>query len=612
MKTLLPNPSSEDDVRELVKTLEQKTPPSLESSERVLEKARTFFAVALSAILGEEEITGEQVQLNEVPAKHHGDYALQVPHLMRDMKRYRGEILPALKEHLDAQEGLPFHGFELVGPFLNFCIHRAPFIRQVLTEIQSQGRDYGRTTSHAGKRVIVEYSSPNMGKSLHVGHLGTTLVGQGLANIFEAAGALVFRVSHLGDWGTPCGMLQVGHELFAEDPDIQALRETPSQFYSTIYARFNEAQKDDPAIREKAKAAFAALERGEDDSLDFWRTVREESAEELDAIYSGMNIQFDTYLGEAFYEPYLEDTIDRLLRDELAAVDGEAVLVDLEEEGLKKVLLRKSDGATTYFARDVVALFKRKELFHYDLTAYVVGSEQTLHFRQLFAIGKKMGYLDDAACVHVPIGLITQKGAKISSRAGGALGAVELRDAIFERAKGQVDETLSELSEEARQKIADQLTNGALFYNQLLTAPGKSTDFNLESILDMKGKSGAYLQYACVRGKAILKKVSGDPIPLAEIEEEHFDAIDESALTLVKLSVLLPDIVDQSCTQRSPHPLAHYLHTVGQAINHFYQRVRIKDLEGAEKTLYLAILAGVVKTLERGLEILNIEVPDRM
>ncbi|MCB0329775.1 MAG: arginine--tRNA ligase [Bdellovibrionales bacterium] len=614
MTTLLPTPQSEEEVKNLVASIEaryaEKKHPF--GHQYALERLRTRIAATLTDILGEDPLLASDVTLAAVPAQHIGDFAIQVPHLMKDMKRYRGEILPQLKERLQAQTDLTFSVLELVGPFLNFSLAKHQLIAMALEEIESLGSQYGLGSSQREKRVIIEYSSPNMGKSLHVGHLGTTLVGQGLANLFEAAGAIVFRVSHLGDWGTPCGMLQVGYSLYANEPEIQSLAGRPSKFYSAIYSKFNEAQKENPELREQAKEAFARLEQGEEAALAFWKKVRAESAVELDRIYEGLSIHFDTYLGEAFYEPYLRNTIDELLQSDVATPDGPAVVVNLEDAGLKSVLLQKSDGATTYFARDVVALYKRKELFDYDLAAYIVGSEQTLHFRQLFELAKRMRYLGKASCVHVPIGLITQKGSKISSRAGGALGAEELQEAIFERAKSQVDESVPELTEEERATIAHQLTNGALFYNQLLTAPGKSTDFNLDNILDMRGKSGAYLQYACVRGRGILRKVGNPEIPLGEIQEELLNALDESALQMVKDSLLLPDVIVQCCEQKSPHPLAHYLHTIGQSINHFYQRIRIKELKSPEKDLYLHVLEKTVITLENGLRIMNIEVPDRM
>lgn len=545
MTTTLPNPLSESEVKDLVQSIEQGRESKRGTVDQwyFLERLRAALATLISEIVG-EEISSHEVTLAAVPPNHDGDFALQVPLLMRDMPRYRGEILPKINNRIFDLSDFKISYAALVGPFLNFSLSTSSLVATTLHEIEQLGPRYGCTNAQSGKRIIIEYSSPNMGKSLHVGHLGTTLVGQGMANIFEAAGATVFRISHLGDWGTPCGMLEVGCSMYEK--------------------------------------------------------------------YESLDIDFDAFLGEAFYEPYLHHTIQMLREAGIAEQDGEAVVAKLEEGGLGTVLLQKSDGATTYFARDVVALFKRKELFDYDLALYVVGSEQTLHFRQLFAVAQRMGYLKGAECAHLPIGLITRNGSKISSRAGGALGAEELRDAIYTRALSQVTEALGYLEQDQQSLIAKQLTNGALFYNQLLASPGKSTDFNLSKILDMKGKSGAYLQYACVRGKGILRKVGYPQLLLEEIDQQVFATIDPSALNMVKLALLLPDIVNQSCDARSPHPLAHYLHLVGQAINHFYQQVKIKDLESPMKDLYLHVLIQTVRALENGLGFLNIQVPDRM
>lgn len=612
-RTRLPHPKIGEEVRELASVIDgeahSRQYPALESY--TLGRLKQELSQLFNKVSGLSLSSGD-ISLQAVPPNHKGDYSFQIPSLMKTrMKEYRGEFLPRFAEHLSAiSERFTFA--KQVGPFLNFSLAPGFFAQEVLREIEEKNDHYGRSSDWSGKKVLVEYSSPNIGKSLHVGHLGTTLVGQALANLYSSCGASVYRINHLGDWGTPVGMLQVGSALYSEDEDISPLRGKPSSYYSAIYARFGEKAKEDPALRERAKEAFAALERNEEEARIFWEKVRSESTAELDQIYSQLGIQFDGYLGESFYESDLAPTLKQLTEHGLAEQDEEALVVDLDDVKLKRVLLRKSDGATTYFARDVCALIKRKELFDFDLCLYVVGAEQTLHFRQLFELAKRMGKIEPDVCFHIPIGLITQKGAKISSRAGGTLAAEELRDAIIERAFEQVSDSFPEEPEEERREIARMLGTGALYYQQLLTTPGKSTEFDLDKILDMRGKSAAYIQYACVRGKSILRKIGLPSVPLSELQSELFAENQEKLAGIVGELALLPEVVANCCEIKSPHPLAHALHRIATELNQFYQRVRIKDLESPEKDLFLHLLLATVQGLENGLALLNIEVPEKM
>ncbi len=562
----------------------------------------------------DQEILPDQINLAPVPPKHEGDYALQIPHLMKaDMKSYRGEFLPEVQNLLsDSTEEIPVVDSKLVGPFLNITLNRSHFMKMLLSDIEKKGEHFGEIDLGKGKNVTVEYSSPNAGKSLHVGHLGTTLLGQVYANILHLNGFTVYRVNHLGDWGLPIGLLKVAIEEYGKLPEFTSIQHNTSEYFAALYTRINEESKENPELRERAQREFVKLEAHDPESQEFLKDIRLRSITEMEKFYSYFQISFDAYIGESYYVDDLEKTVEEVSKLDIARQDGKALIIELEALKLDKVLLVKSDGATTYLTRDLAAIKKRHEIFDYNKSYYVVGSEQTTHFRQLFEIASQLGLEYAKDCVHIPIGLLQQQGKKISSRRGGALTPDDLLAATIERAEEQVAESLPEAPIEERHSIAVKVATSAMIYNQILTTPGKNIEFNLDKMLDLRGKTGPYLLYTAVRANSVLNKIGSPQKSLTDISTETFESSDSAVDPLIKQLAQLPEVLNSCYDNNSAHPLAHYAHELAQAINHLYQKVVFKDAEGDLKDFYLHVVKASCQTLTNCLTIMGMQLPERM
>lgn len=495
-----------------------------------------------------------------------------------------------------------------VGSFVNVSLRSDALLKRLVECLVASGTDFGCNALLAGKRVLVDYSSPNMGKSLHVGHLGTTLVGQALANILEANGATVFRINHLGDWGTPVGMLYVAQRLWGTEPRFRTLVDTPSHYYSALYREFRAKAEEDPELQRMAKEAFSALEQHDPALRAFWQTVRSRSIAELEAIYRRLSISFDAYIGEAYYEPNLPMVLDLLGKHPEAERDGLCTVLKFSDTRLGTALLQKSDGATTYLTRDIAAAVKRKALFEPDRCLYVIGSEQAQHMRQLFAAAEYLGVTQPGQLTHVPIGLITQKGAKISSREGGVFALEEYLDTVIARAREKVSE--GSVPPEKIDEVAVQVGIGAVYYRQLSTLPGKSCEFELEKILDFNGKSGPYIQYAAARiGRVLERAEFVRPLSNAGSMSANFE---KPLHELVRMTCRYPDAVQHAATTLSAHPLTGYLFDLAQAANRVYQGTHLIGASAAEREQLGSAFWAARKVLINGLGLLNIQVPSRM
>lgn len=551
--------------------------------------------------------------LAQVPSHIPGDFAIQIKNLMRDMKQFmavqQSQLINILQQH---QVELGLTSVSAQGPFINVELNINPLADKVLSAVSGLGENYGKSDFAFGSNVLVDYSSPNMGKALHAGHIGTTFLGQVLSNIYSAVGSTVFRINHLGDWGTPVGLVKVAEEEFAGLPEIEVLRNKASDYYSALYSKISLAQKEDTSLRERAQIFFSSLEKGEPKAKEFWNRVRQESIAEFEKVYADIGINFNAYLGESFYEPYLKDALSDVVSSGLAKSDGQAVVVDYESEKLGTVLIAKSDGATTYMARDLAAVKKRSELFGLSKAVYVVGTEQNLHFRQLFKIAETLNYCKPAACVHVPIGLLTKNGKKISSRSGGALAFDELYQDVYQKCLETTKGSLVDVSVEEIEKVAKQIANAALYFAIVSTTPGKNSEFDLEKITNTKGKSGPSLQYTCVRANSILNKLGHATKSIDQCNKDLMAQILMPFKSLILKMTGLNEVLENCSRGNTAHLLTNYLDELSAEFTEFIHAVRIKDAAQEEREIYLNLVNSLLTVLKAGLTILNIEVPERM
>lgn len=557
------------------------------------------------------ELKASDIQFADVPPNMPFDISIQFRSLMKDMKSYMSsqqkEIISILEEN---KVKLGFSEISAKGPFINVNLNTANLCN-IITCINNEKESYGYSNSYFGKNIAVDFSSPNMGKSLHVGHIGTTLLGQVMSNIYACFNYNVFKINHIGDWGTPVGLVKVAEEEFANDEEVVALKGDIANYYATLYAKISAAQKENPELRERAKDFFLKLEKGESEAKSFFERVWKESVDELNKTYSEFNIEYDFFFGESFYEDYLEKAIEDVKKSKIATEDGEALLIEFEDEGLGRVLVIKSDGSTTYLTRDIAALRKRNDLLNLDKTVYVVGSEQTLHFRQLFKIGNDLGYMPSENCVHIPIGLLTKNGKKISSRTGGALGFKELYQEVLNKSKERTLESLGEVKDEV-EKTAKATSQAAMFYSIASITPGKNSEFDIDKITNTKGKSGPSIQYACVRANSILKKVGEPKLKLKDIDEEKLSQSLGKFRSLIITLANYPKVIESCISQNTAHLLTNYLDDLVSEFTSFIHEVRIKDAKEIQQSIYLALLKACSQVMENGLRLLNIKVPEQM
>lgn len=561
-------------------------------------------------------LTPADINFAGVPDNFEADIALRIPALMKDIRKYSTEILPELQKALTTNKTkLGLTEIQLVPPYLNLTIDYTAFALDTIQSVHQLQNRYGETDNNKNQQIIVEYSSPNVAKTMHIGHLRSTIIGQVLANIYEKTGYTVFRLNHLGDWGTQFGKVATAYRMWPAKYGSLEDQKNPVEFLSRLYADFNQAAKENDDLNQQARDAFADLEKGDADMLTIWKKFYDFSMIEMERMYERMDIDFDCYLGESFYEDKLQWIIDELIKKGIAYKEGRAVVVDLarknpEMEKVPTFLLVKSDGGTNYAARDLAAFYYRKQYFKPRFAVYVVGSEQSLHLKQIFETMRQLGYLEEGEAIHVRFGQIKESGKKISSREG-AGGLEDLLNLIVETVYQNMQEGREDFTEKEKKEIAEQVGIAALFYNDLQNSPEHDVNFDLQKIISTQGKSGPYLQYSIVRGKSILKK-AGDLANLKNIDWSEADKLQKVEKKLLLKIAEFPEIIENCVKAASSHHLANYLYDLAQIFNNFHGEIHVINSPENLKEIRKFLVASSVQTLENGLKILNIPIPEKM
>jgi arginyl-tRNA synthetase len=496
-----------------------------------------------------------------------------------------------------------FEKAEAAAPgFVNFWVNNKVF-QEELKKISGEEK-YGRITIGKGKSVIVEYSDVNIAKVMNLGHFRTTIIGAALANIFEFSGYKVIRWNYLGDWGTQFGKLIAAYKLWGKKEDIE---KDPINELQKLYVRFHEETKSDPAIEKRGQEEFKKLEDGDKENRKLWEWFKEESLKEFERTYRILGVDFDVWLGEAFFEPALKAVVQECVEKGIAERSEGAMVIKLDAFNLPPALIEKSDGASLYLTRDIANLHYRLEKYDPAKILYIVGNEQTLHFEQLFSIAKLLG-MDSAELVHIKHGLVLGEGGKkFSTREGRNVSLSSALEKAVTLSRGIVEQKNPDLSEKGKNEIAAAVGIGALKYNDL--KENRTTDivFDWEKMLDFTGDSGPYLQYTYARLKSILSKAG---------EMKKFDpaALDGAAeLALMRKIFEFPDIIEKSGTLYSTSTLATYLYKLASIANKFYETTPIlKDDDAARRDARLALIATAARVLKNGLGLLGIEAPEKI
>lgn len=561
------------------------------------------------------------------PDPRMGDFGFPTFKLAKALRKAPPMIAKEIAEKLVATSELA-NRFEIaaLGPYVNFTVKRDLLLKDVLRDLLLSKEKLAEKTPASRPTVILEFSSPNVAKPFNVYHLRGTMIGNALARIHRARGWNVVSINHLGDWGTQYGTLALAYEKWGDDKELET---RGIEYLVELYVRINKEIEADPSLKDRAREYFARLEKGDAVIKRLWEKFVAMSITEFKRTYARLNVEFDHYWGESFYidkVPALEKEIEQ--KGLLVESQG-AMVVDLEKFGMPPTIVRKADGSTIYATRDLAAATYRHQNIGFRKMVYVVGSEQKLHFNQVFKTLELMGHEWAHDCVHIGFGLYRFKDAKMSTRKGNFVTLDAVLDHAYERVLSIMTEKNANMSQQERERAAELIGSGAIIFNDLSTDRNSDVNFDLERVVDFEGETGPYIQYAHTRCLGILRNapdllVSGiDVAGLLDLSREQpgFEKLAESAaarlkeleeLDLIRVLARLPIALDFALDDYRPSALATYLIDVTKAFNQFYraQKVLVEDTELAQARLSLVL--ATQRTLLKGLSLLGMRAPERM
>lgn len=555
-------------------------------------------ADTLSAVLPQLDIETIYSLLEKPKSSEMGDIAFPAFSLAKVERKAPQAIAKDIVEKLDTT------GFEKVvatGPYVNFFLDKDAISHQVLTDVIAKKNQYGQLNIGQGRNVTIDMSSPNIAKPFSVGHLRSTVIGDALANIHGKLGFNPIRINHLGDWGKQFGMLIVAYKLWGDKTAVEA---DPISELLKLYVRINAEAEEKPELDEEARQWFKKLEDGDQEALELWQWFRDESLVEFNRIYEKLDVHFDSFNGEAFYNDKMDEAIQILEEKGLLQESKGAQIVDLESYNLPPALIRKTDGATLYITRDIATAMYRKRTYDFVKSIYVVGQEQINHFKQLKAVLKEMGFDWSDDMTHVTFGLVTKDKKKLSTRKGNIILLEPTLDEAILRALSQIEAKNPNL--ENKEEVAHAVGVGAVKFFDLKTDRDNGYDFDLEAMVSFEGETGPYVQYAYARIQSILRKANFVPST-----ENNYKLADAESWEIIKHIQNFSTVVERAGDTFDPSLIAKYAINLAQAFNKYYAHTRILD-ESPERDsrLALAYTTGVV--LKEALRLLGVKAPEKM
>ncbi|HFI0449415.1 TPA: arginine--tRNA ligase [Streptococcus suis] len=559
---------------------------------------KQMIAEKLAAILPSLEVKAIYNLLEKPKSSEMGDIAFPAFSLAKVERKAPQAIAADIVEKLDTT------GFEKVvatGPYVNFFLDKAAISHQVLTDVITEKDQYGKLNIGQGRNVTIDMSSPNIAKPFSVGHLRSTVIGDALANIHEKLGYNPIRINHLGDWGKQFGMLIVAYKLWGDKAAVEA---DPISELLKLYVRINAEAEEKPELDDEARQWFKKLEDGDPEAHELWQWFRDESLVEFNRIYDKLDVTFDSYNGEAFYNDKMDEGIQILEEKGLLQESKGAKIVDLESYNLPPALIMKTDGATLYITRDMATAMYRKRTYDFVKSIYVVGQEQINHFKQLKAVLKEMDFDWSDDMTHITFGLVTKDKKKLSTRKGNIILLEPTLDEAISRALTQIEAKNPDL--ENKEEVAHAVGVGAVKFYDLKTDRDNGYDFDLEAMVSFEGETGPYVQYAYARIQSILRKANF--VPSAENDYKLADA---ESWEIIKHIQNFSSVVERAGDKFDPSLIAKYAINLAQAFNKYYAHTRILD-ESPERDsrLALAYTTGVV--LKEALRLLGVQAPEKM
>ncbi len=547
----------------------------------------------------------EALALIEIPPdSDKGDYAFPCFRLAKVLRKAPPLIAADIAEKIRGNE--LFEKVENVNAYVNMFIDRKYFSALTLSDVMEKGDDFGRSGLGGGKTVIVEYSSPNIAKPFHIGHIRSTVIGNAIYKLYDAIGYKVIRINHLGDYGTQFGKMITAYRRWGSEDEV---KREPIKTLLSYYVRFHEEAEKDPSLDQEARETFYKLEHGEPEELRIWKWFREESLKEFSRVYDMLGISFDSYNGESFYSDKMPAVLEELKEKGLLQESQGAQIVDLSQWNMSPALITKSDGSSLYITRDIAAAIYRKKTYDFYKNIYVVASQQNLHFQQWFKVLELMGYEWYKDCVHINFGLVSLEDGTMSTRSG----RVVFLEDVLNRAVEKTAEIVREkgVNTENIEETSKTVGIGAVIFQELSNSRIKDYVFNWDNVLNFDGETGPYVQYTHARAASVLRNAgSSGSFDVASMDLSYICS--GSAYELIKEIYRFPEVIIDAAEKYEPSVLTRHIVDVAQAFNKFYHDEHILVENEAEKQAKLLLTKAAMQTLRNGLALLGIKAPEKM
>lgn len=546
---------------------------------------------------GGEEIAGF---LEIPPEREMGDYAFPCFRLAKVLRAAPPVIATRLQAAINAPDVARLN---CVGGYLNFFLNRENFARETLQTVISAGEKWGASREGSGKTICLDYSSINIAKRFHIGHLSTTMIGHSLKRIFDYLGYTTVGINHLGDWGTQFGKMLAAYKNWGTKEQIE---EGGVQALVDLYVRFHEEAEKDPSLEDAGRAWFKKIEDGDPEALAIFNWFKDLTLKDTQKVYDLLGVSFDYYTGESFYNDKMDRVVRELTEKNLLTVSDGASIVDLEEYKMPPCLILKKDGATLYSTRDIAAALYRNDTFHFDKCLYVVAYQQDLHFRQWIKVVEMMGYPFAKDLIHVPFGMISYEGQTLATRKGHVVYLEDLLARAQEKALAIIEEKSPQLPNKT--EVARQVGVGAIIYADLQNNRIKDIDFWWDRALNFDGETGPYVQYTHARCCSLLRKAEEVTLP----EPDYAALVDDESQEILRQLSRFPDTVKEAALRYEPSILTRAITDLCQAYNKFYYEHRILDDGDGLAAARVKLTEAVKNVVKQGLYLIGMEAPERM
>ena len=548
-----------------------------------------------------EGVESEEIAAQITPCKDraHGDYSLPCFRLAAQLKKSPAELAKEVAGRVGCFNFL--EKAEAVGPFVNFTLNKSAYAKDVLEKVLSAGGFYGSSDTGAGKTVCIDYSSVNIAKPFHIGHLLNTVLGAALYRIYKKVGYHAVGINHLGDWGTQFGKLIVAYKKWGDEEDIE---KRGVRALVDIYVKFHKEAEKDPSLDDEARAWFKKIEDGDKEALSIFNRFKTSTLAEVEKIYKRLNVTFDSYAGESFYNDKMQPVLDMLTKKGLLVDDDGAKVVKLGE-GMPPCLLVRSDGATLYATRDLAAAFYRKKTYDFDKCLYVVASQQNLHFRQWFKVLELAGEEWYKDLVHVAHGMVSLEEGSLSTRSGNVVYLDDVLDMAVSKSREIIEEKREDLPDP--DAVAEQIGVGAVIFGVLYNNRIKDMTFSYARALNFDGETGPYVQYTHARCRSLTEKC-----PDPDCDPDYSGVTGAEACEVLKLLDSYPDVILSAAEKYEPCYVSRFLVDLAQAFGKFYLTCNIAKAADGVKKARLMLVKAVKSVLKDGLELLGIKAPEKM